>query len=145
MLFPVMAGVWYFYPFAIGRRLSFRLGIWSFWLCFAGFNIAFLPMHLTGLLGMPRRVFTYGAGMGWDWLNLTSTIGAFVFAAGFLVFVWDCVRPKGDAEKSPHNPWNAGTIEWLAQHPSPSYGMRAIPEVHSRYPLWDDKDMVARV
>jgi cytochrome c oxidase subunit I len=145
MLFPVMAGVWYFYPFAMGKRLSFKLGVWSFWLCFAGFNIAFLPMHLTGLLGMPRRVYTYGAEMGWDGLNLLSTVGAFIFAAGFLVFVWDCVRPKGEAEKTTHNPWNAGTLEWLAPHPSPSYGMRAIPTVHSRYPLWDDKEMIGRV
>ena len=99
MLFPVMAGVWYFYPFVTGKRLSRNLGIWSFWLAFTGFNVTFLPMHLTGLLGMPRRVFTYGAEMGWDWLNLTSTIGAFIFAAGFLVFVWDCVRPKGKARE----------------------------------------------
>src|SRR5690606_4534019 len=80
MLFPVIAGVQYYYPFATGKMLSRRLGIWSFWLTFIGFNVAFLPMHLTGLLGMPRRVFTYGAERGWDTLNLISTIGAFVFA-----------------------------------------------------------------
>jgi cytochrome c oxidase subunit I len=145
MLFPVMAGVWYFYPFATGKRLNFKLGVWSFWLTFIGFNAAFLPMHVTGLLGMPRRVFTYGAEMGWDVLNLTSTVGAFVFAAGFLAFVWDCVRPKGKAEDSPHNPWKAGTIEWLAEIPSKPFGMRSIPEVHSRYPLWDDPGIIKRV
>src|SRR5690606_37512126 len=82
MLFPVLAGVQYYYPFATGKLLSRRLGIWAFWLSFAGFNVTFLPMHLTGLLGMPRRVFTYGADRGWELLNMVSTIGAFVFAAG---------------------------------------------------------------
>ena len=145
MVFPVMAGVWYFYPFATGKRLSFRLGVWSFWLSFVGFNIAFLPMHLTGLLGMPRRVFTYGSEMGWDWLNLTSTVGAFVFATGFLLFIWDCVRPKGKDEDAGRNPWDAGTLEWLAPSPGPSYGLRAIPQIESRYPLWDDKGLASRI
>jgi cytochrome c oxidase subunit I len=144
MLFPVMAGVWYFYPFVTGKLLSFNLGVWSFWLTFLGFNAAFLPMHLTGLLGMPRRVFTYGADRGWDALNLFSTIAAFVFAAGFLLFVFDCLRPKPRQAQSPHNPWKAGTIEWLAQHPSPSYGIRAIPRVETRYPLWEEAGIVER-
>jgi cytochrome c oxidase subunit I+III len=145
MLFPVMGGIWYFYPFVTGRRLGERLGIWAFWLMFAGFNIAFLPMHLTGLLGMPRRVFTYGAERGWDWLNLMSTAGAFVFAAGFLVLVWDCVRPKQRPRRPLRNPWRAGTLEWLTPLPAPSYGLRAIPDVNSRYPLWDDRTLAARV
>jgi cytochrome c oxidase subunit I len=145
MLFPVMAGIWYFYPFATGRRLSFRLGVWSFWLSFLGFNSAFLPMHLTGLLGMPRRVFTYSAELGWDWLNLLSTIGAFVFASGFLLFIWDCVRPKSEADRVERNPWRAGTLEWAASLPGPTYGLRAIPEINSRYPLWDTPDLPARL
>ncbi len=144
MLFPVMGGVWYFFPFATGRKLSYRLGLWSFWLSFIGFNSAFLPMHLTGLLGMPRRVFTYGADRGWEWLNLASTIGAFVFAAGFLVFVWDCVRSMTHGAASGRNPWNAGTLEWLTPLPGPDYGLRAVPQVESRYPLWDDKTLAAR-
>jgi cytochrome c oxidase subunit I+III len=144
MLFPVMAGVWYFYPFVTGKLLSFRLGVWSFWLSFLGFNAAFLPMHLTGLLGMPRRVFTYGAERGWDGLNLFSTIAAFVFAAGFLLFVFDCLRPKTRQPAAAHNPWRAGTIEWLAQHPSPSYGIRAIPQVGTRYPLWEEPGIIER-
>ncbi|HTN62231.1 MAG TPA: cbb3-type cytochrome c oxidase subunit I [Devosia sp.] len=145
MLFPVMAGVIYYYPFAMGKMLSFRLGLWSFWLSFLGFNIAFLPMHLTGLLGMPRRVFTYGADRGWDWLNLASTIGAFILAAGFLLFVWDCVRPKGEAANAKRNPWNAGTLEWLAPSFSAQWGLRSIPQIGSRYPLWDDKILAQRV
>jgi cytochrome c oxidase subunit I+III len=145
MLFPVLAGVQYYYPFAIGKTLSRKLGIWSFWLMFLGFNVAFLPMHLTGLLGMPRRVFTYSVEMGWQWLNLLSTVGAFVFAAGFLVFAWDCVRPKGRAPLAPRNVWKAGTLEWAGPVPTPSYGMRAIPTITSRYPLWDDKDFVDKL
>jgi heme/copper-type cytochrome/quinol oxidase subunit 1 len=89
-----MAGVWYFYPFVTGRQLRRKLGIWSFWLMFAGFNIAFLPMHLTGLRGMPRRVFTYPVGMGFDALNLVSTIGALILAAGLAVVFSDMIRSK---------------------------------------------------
>ena len=145
MLFPVMAGVCYYYPFVTGKLLSRRLGIWSFWLSFIGFNAAFLPMHLTGLLGMPRRVFTYGAQMGWTWLNLWSTVAAFVFAAGFLLFVWDCVRSWRKGKPAGHNPWQAGTLEWLAPLPGPIYGIRAIPQIDSRYPLWDDPALTARI
>ena len=145
MLFPVLAGVQYYYPFAVGKTLRRDLGIWSFWLMFAGFNVAFLPMHLTGLLGMPRRVFTYSAEMGWDWLNLISTIGAFVFAAGFLLFVWDCVWSAWKGPVPKRNAWNAGTIEWVNRVPSDAWGLRSIPWVHSRYPLWDDKDILATI
>jgi len=143
MLFPVMAGVQYYYPFAMGKPLSRKLGIWSFWLMFIGFNVAFLPMHLTGLMGMPRRVFTYGADMGWTWLNLVSTIGAFVFAAGFLVFVWDCVRAKRREPYVKRNHWNAGTLEWAMPVPQPPYALRSIPTVNTRYPLWEQKDYLA--
>ena len=142
MLFPVMAGVQYYYPFAVGKTLSRKLGIWSFWLTFIGFNVAFLPMHLTGLLGMPRRVFTYGAERGWDLLNMISTIGAFVLAAGFLLFVWDCVRPKRNEPDAERNVWNAGTLEWAGKVPADDYGLRSIPQVGSRYPLWDDKALL---
>lgn len=145
MLFPVLAGVQYYYPFAIGKTLSRSLGIWSFWLTFIGFNVAFLPMHLTGLLGMPRRVFTYGAERGWDELNLISTIGAFVFATGFLLFAWDCVRPKRHQPDVKRNVWNAGTLEWAGRVPSDNWGLRSIPQISSRYPLWDDKDLLANI
>lgn len=145
MLFPVLAGVQYYYPFAMGKMLSRSLGIWSFWLTFIGFNIAFLPMHLTGLLGMPRRVFTYGAERGWDELNLVSTIGAFVFAIGFLLFAWDCVRPKRHEPDARRNIWNAGTLEWAVRVPSDDWGLRSIPQISSRYPLWDDKTLLADI
>ncbi len=143
MLFPVLAGVHYYFPLVRGRMLSRRLGIWSFWLIFGGFNLAFLPMHLTGLLGMPRRVFTYGADRGWDELNLASTIGAFVFAAGFAVFVWNCLRPGAAAAL--RNPWGAGTLEWATPLPARPWGLRSIPRVTSRYPLWDEPGIEMRM
>jgi cytochrome c oxidase subunit I+III len=143
MLFPVLAGVWYYYPFVTGKILSRRLGIWSFWLMFGGFNAAFLPMHLTGLLGMPRRVFTYGADRGWSELNLLSSLAAGVLAAGVLLFVWDCLRPGKAA--APRNLWKAGTLEWLSPLPGPPFAPRAIPQVDSRYPLWDDPGLPARI
>ena len=145
MLFPVMAGIQYYYPFVTGKVLSRGYGIWSFWLMFAGFNITFLPMHITGMLGMPRRVFTYSAERGWDLLNLVSSVGSFIFAAGFLLLVWDCIRPKRNQGLAPRNVWNAGTLEWAAPVPSKNWGMRSIPQINSRYPLWDDKDLLATI
>ena len=145
MLFPVIAGVYYFFPFIRKKRLSERLGRWAFWLIFSGFNICFLPMHLTGLFGMPRRVYTYPGGLGWDGLNLISTLGAFVIASGFAVFVWDLIRPKGDQPQIERNPWGAGTLEWSHDVPEEAWGVRSIPHVTSRYPLWDQPDMVARM
>jgi cytochrome c oxidase subunit I len=145
MLFPVLAGIQYYYPFATGKVLSRAYGIWSFWLTFIGFNVTFLPMHLTGLLGMPRRVFTYGAERGWDLLNLVSTVGAFIFAAGFLLFVWDCVRPKGKQPNVERNVWNAGTLEWAGRVPADDWGLRSIPRINSRYPLWDDPKLLQTI
>jgi cytochrome c oxidase subunit I+III len=145
MLFPVVAGIYYFYPAITGRKLSDRLGRSAFWLMLTGFTLAFVPMHLTGLRGMPRRVFTYPEGLGWDWLNLASTVGAFVFAAGFLVVVWDVLRPKGREPYAPRNCWNAGTLEWLAEVPAQSWGVRSVPLIESRYPLWDQQDFMRDV
>ncbi|WP_417601446.1 cytochrome c oxidase subunit I [Pararhodobacter oceanensis] len=145
MVFPVIAGVYYFFPFIRKKMLSERLGRWAFWLIFTGFNVTFLPMHLTGLLGMPRRVFTYPEAAGWGWLNMISTLGAFVIAAGFAVFVWDLLRPKGAQQQMPRNPWAAGTLEWSHDIPAEYWGARSIPHITSRYPLWDDPDLVARM
>lgn len=144
MLFPVIAGLYYYYPLIDARKLSERLGRIAFWLMFTGFNIAFFPMHLTGLRGMPRRVFTYPAELGWDWLNLISTLGAFVFVAGVLVVVADVVRPKHRQPRGDVNPWDAGTLEWITE-PEENWGVRSIPVVESRYPLWDQKDLAREV
>ncbi len=145
MVFPVIAGVYYFYPFFTKKLMSDRLGRWAFWLIFIGFNATFLPMHLTGLKGMPRRVFTYPSGLGWDTLNLISTLASFVIAAGFAVFVWDLLRPKGHQPHPPRNPWRAGTLEWSHDIPEKPWGVRSIPVVTTRYPLWDQPRIVARM
>lgn len=145
MIFPVIAGVYYFYPFIRKKKLSERLGRWSFWLIFVGFNVTFLPMHLTGLNGMPRRIYTYPEGIGWDWLNMISTLGSFVIAAGFAVFVWDLFRPKRGQAQVERNPWQAGTLEWSHEIPEEAWGVRSIPHVTSRYPLWDQPQIVERM
>ena len=134
MLFPVFAGLYYWMPLINGNPMSERLGRWVFGLMFGGFNVAFFPMHISGLLGMPRRVYTYGSEMGWDALNMISTIGAFAFAFGVLLFMVDAVRTLRKAEKEVGNPWGAATLEWL---PSEDYGTRSIPRIDGADPLWD--------
>ena len=145
MVFPVIAGVYYFFPFFRKKMLSERLGRWAFWLIFTGFNVTFLPMHLTGLLGMPRRVYTYPGGLGIDWLNQISTVGAFVIAAGFAIFAWDIVRPKKDQPQIARNPWGGGTLEWSHEIPETKWGVRSIPHITTRYPLWDQPKLVERM
>jgi cytochrome c oxidase subunit I+III len=140
-LFPIFAGCYYYFPLINGKALSERLGRIGFWLAFVGFNVAFLPMHLTGLRGMPRRVFTYPPELGLTALNMASTIGAFVLAAGVGVIFWDLLRPKGKQPYSPRNPWQAGTLEWLQEMPGQPWGIRSIPEIDSRYPLWDQPNL----
>jgi cytochrome c oxidase subunit I+III len=141
-LFPIFAGCYYFFPLVSGKKLSDRVGRIAFWLAFAGFNIAFLPMHLTGLRGMPRRVFTYPANAGLDVLNFTSSVGAWILAGGVALIFWDLIRPKGRLPDSERNPWRAGTMEWVQEMPAQPWGIRSIPEIDSRYPLWDQPNFV---
>jgi cytochrome c oxidase subunit I+III len=141
-LFPIFAGFYYFFPLVNGKKLSDKLGKIAFWLAFIGFNVAFMPMHLTGLRGMPRRVFTYPANLGFDALNLASTVGAFILAAGIAVVVWDLIRPKGKQPYVERNPWGAGTLEWVQEMPGKPWGIRSIPEIDSRYPLWDQSNFL---
>ncbi|HEX6155863.1 MAG TPA: cytochrome c oxidase subunit I, partial [Burkholderiales bacterium] len=143
MVFPLFAAFYYWVPYCSRNALSERLGRWVFGLMFAGFNIAFLPMHLTGLLGMPRRVYTYQAGLGWDALNMVSTIGAFMLAAGVAIFLFDLLRRfRMASEDNAGNVWNAGTLEWL---PNGNYSNRSIPIVESREPLWDQPNLARDV
>ena len=144
-IFPVVAGFYYFFPLVNGKKLSDKLGKIVFWLLFIGFNVTFLPMHLTGLIGMPRRIFTYPTALGFDVLNLVSSTGAFILAAGFAVLVWDIVRPKGKEPYAERNPWGAGTLEWLAEMPDKPWGVRSIPEIDARYPLWSQPNFVRDV
>jgi cytochrome c oxidase subunit I+III len=141
-VFPLLAALYYYYPLVGGKLLSERLGRISFWLVFAGFNLTFMPMHVLGMLGMPRRVFTYPAGLGFETLNFVATIGAFILAAGIAVVVGDVLRPKGSQPLAPRNPWGAGTLEWLQEMPGQPWGMRTVPEIDARYPLWQQPDFL---
>jgi cytochrome c oxidase subunit I+III len=136
MVFPLFAGIYYWVPYTSRNALSERVGRWVFWLIFLGFNISFFPMHISGIVGMPRRVYTYPAGMGWDALNMISTLGAFMIAAGVLLLLIDVARRfRMSAEGNAGNVWNAGTLEWL---PNGNYSNRSVPLVSSAYPLWDN-------
>ena len=141
-IFPIIAGVYYYYPIVADKHLSKRLGTIAFWLSFVGFNVTFFPMHLSGMLGMQRRVFTYPADLGFDTLNLVSTIGAFILGAGIAVVVWDVLRPKKKEPYPERNPWGAGTLEWVQEMPGKPWGIRSIPEIDSRYPLWDQPNLL---
>jgi cytochrome c oxidase subunit I+III len=136
MVFPLFAGLYYWMPLVSKRQLSERLGRWAFWFMLIGVNVTFFPMHITGLIGMPRRVYTYPAGIGWDNLNLLSTIGAFLIAAGVAIVIVDFIRnfrlDRGEGNLG--NVWEAGTLEWL---PAGNYQTRSIPIIESREPLWD--------
>jgi len=144
MVFPLFGAIYHWAPTVSGKALSEPLGKAAFWLMFAGFNLAFFPMHLTGLMGMPRRVYTYPEGLGWDLPNLLSTVGAFAFAAGVLVVLVDLALHLRLAGKVDVNPWNASSLEWL---PLDNYAARSIPRVESLDPLWDQpglREQVAR-
>jgi heme/copper-type cytochrome/quinol oxidase subunit 1 len=122
-----------------GRMLSERLGRWNFWVMFAGFNLGFFPMHISGLLGMPRRVYTYPAGLGWDTVNLITTVGSFVFAAGVLLLFVNVWWSRRNGVRAGPNPWDGPTLEWAMPSPPPAYNFAVIPTVGSRHPLWEDR------
>ena len=141
VLFPLFAGVYYWAPKFLNKMLNETLGRWNFWLLFIGVNLAFFPMHIAGLLGMPRRVYTYQAGLGWDIYNFLSTIGAFIIALSILVFAYNLFWSLRYGENAGSNPWDADTLEWGTPTPVPQYGFRTLPIVHSRYPLWDQRGL----
>lgn len=144
MLFPVFAGLYYYYPLIDGKHMSEKVGRFAFWMMFCGFNITFFPMHLSGLRGMPRRVYTYPADLGWDWLNLISTMGAVVLGIGMFAVVVDVTLHRRRKPKGEVNPWKAGTLEWVSE-PEENWGVRSIPRIESRYPLWEQPDLARQV
>jgi cytochrome c oxidase subunit I+III len=139
--FPIFAGIYYWFPKFTGRMLDERLGRWNFWLLFVGVNVAFFPMHIVGLLGMPRRVYTYAEGLGWDSYNLISTIGVLIVGPGILVFIWNVWRSYRHGEPAGPNPWGADTLEWATDSPPVEHGWSTMPVVRSRHPLWDQDDL----
>jgi cytochrome c oxidase subunit I+III len=142
MVFPMFAALAYWLPLVNGNTMSERWGRWSFALSFIGFNLAFFPMHISGLLGMPRRVYTYDGTLGWNSLNMLSTIGAFILALGIALFFIDMVRTLRKPKQHAGNPWHASTLEWL---PNEDYGMRSIPQIASRDPLWEQTGLAEEV
>jgi cytochrome c oxidase subunit I+III len=145
MVFPLFAALTYYMPRETGRMMNEKLGQLSFWLMFIGFNVAFLPMHWTGMIGMPRRVFTYPAGSGWEMLNLISTLGSYMIAAGVLVFIINVVWHLRLGFRAGVNPWQSEGLEWATETPSHPYNHRSIPRVKSVAPLWDQPDIVSRI
>ena len=139
--FPIFAGVYYWFPKFTGKLLDERLGRWNFWLLFVGVNVTFFPMHVVGLLGMPRRVYTYSADSGWGSYNLISTIGVFIIVPGIAVFIWNVIRSLRRGRPAGANPWHADTLEWAVSSPPAEHGWSVLPIVHSRHPLWDDRDL----
>ena len=135
-LFGIFAGLYYWWPKMTGRMLSERAGRWNFWLMFVGFNVTFFPMHFLGLLGMPRRIYTYAGGLGWDLWNLVSTVGVFILALGILVFIVNAAASLRSAAPAPADPWDGRTLEWAVSSPPPEYNFRNIPTVHHRDELW---------
>jgi len=141
VVFPLFAGLYYWLPKITGRLCDERLGRWSFGIMFGAFHVAFFPMHILGLLGMPRRVYTYPSGLGWDVLNLVVTIGAFAFAAGILLSVWNWVRSRSKGAEAGRDPWGGDTLEWSQESPPADAQFAAIPVVRSRHPLWRQDDL----
>ena len=138
-LFGIFAGIYYWYPKAVGRLLDRRLGLLHFWLFTIGFHVTFDTMHFPGLLGMPRRIFTYDAGRGWETLNLITSIGALLQAVAVLCLAINLVRSRKKGEKAGNDPWDAWTLEWATTSPPPEYNFASAPVVRSRRPLWDLK------
>ncbi len=142
-VFPMLAAVYYWLPHVTGRVPRLSLGVAAFWLIFIGFNLTFLVMHATGLLGMTRRIYTYDASTGWEWVNLVSSIGSFVMAIGFALFAVDILLQFRFWKRARRNPWDAGTLEWATAIPPPSYSFGSIPAVDHRSPLKEAADLPA--
>ncbi len=139
ILFALFAAFYYWFPKMSGRMYNERLGKWHFWLFLIGFHLTFDFMHIPGLLGMPRRIYTYEPGRGWDIWNLIITVGVFFQAAGILLFVCNLLWSRIKGPVCTSDPWDAWTLEWSTSSPPPEYNFAAIPVVRSRRPLWDIK------
>ncbi|MFL5624545.1 MAG: cytochrome c oxidase subunit I [Ktedonobacteraceae bacterium] len=139
-VFGIFAGIYYWFPKITGRFLGDRLGQVQFWLMMIGVNLTFFPMHLLGLLGMPRRIYTYPDNLGWNLDNLLATIGAFIIAVAILVFLWNLIISLGNGEKAGDDPWDAFTLEWDTSSPPAHYNFLTIPTVRSRRPFYDKKN-----
>ena len=143
-VFPVLGGITYWFPKFTGRMMNERFGRWTFWVVLTGFNVGFFPMHVSGLLGMPRRIYTYPPGMGWDTSNLVTTIGSFIFGIGIVMFVVNALVSARRGARAGANPWRAAGLEWSVASPAPVYNFAVLPLVASRHPLWETRDDARR-
>ncbi len=135
-IFALTAGAYYWWPKMFGRMLNETLGKVHFWLMLIGFNLTFFPMHFVGLLGMPRRVYTYPAGLGFTSFNETSTVGAFVLAVAFLVFIVNILKTWRTGAPAPADPWGGATLEWSIPSPPQEWNFPVEPTVTEKDPLW---------
>jgi len=138
-LFGLFAGIYYWFPKFTGRLLRDGLGQLHFWLMFIGFNVTFQPMMILGLLGMPRRIYTYSEGFGWGLWNMMATVGAFMIAASILIFIYNVIVSLRSKERAGADPWDARTLEWSIPSPPPPYNFAEIPQVHARDDFWHRK------
>src|SRR5436190_1653269 len=141
VVFPIFGALYFWLPKITGKMLDERLGKISFWTMFIGFNVAFFPMHILGFLGMPRRVYTYESGLGWDGLNLIVSLFSVVFAVGTLLTLYNIGWSLRRGQPAGPDPWHADTLEWAASSPPPEHNFDAIPVIASRHPLWDQRPL----
>jgi cytochrome c oxidase subunit 1 len=139
LLFTLFGAIYYWFPKATGRMLNETLGKWHFWLLVIGFHMTFDPLHFAGMLGMPRRIYTYAAGRGWEGLNLFASIGVIFQAAAIACLTWNIIYSLRKGPASGNDPWDAWTLEWATTSPPPEYNFAVEPEVRSARPLWDLK------
>jgi heme/copper-type cytochrome/quinol oxidase subunit 1 len=139
-VFPLLGALYFWFPKITGRIMDEGLGRWNFWLAFVGFNLAFFPMHILGLQGMPRRVYTYLPEMGWGPLNLLASVGALILATSFVLLLLNVIISAARGAIADDNPWDAGTLEWATSSPPAPYNFSRIPFVTHREPLWDNRD-----
>jgi cytochrome c oxidase subunit I len=139
LVFAVFGGFYYWWPKVFGRLLNEKMGKVHFWLMVLGFNLTFFPMHFLGFEGQPRRTYTYASGMGWDFMNLLATVGAFIIAASVLVFLVNVIFTARRGEKAGHDPWDGRTLEWSIPSPPPEYNFAVVPVVTSLDDYWHHK------
>ncbi len=131
-VFPMLAAIYYWMPHVTGRQSVHRISVPAFWLIFIGFNLTFFLMHITGLMGMPRRVYTYPSAFGWDWLNLLSSVGGFILTMGFALVMADMILQFRFGAHFRRNPWQAGTLEWAIPTRPTSYAFASLPKIEQR-------------
>jgi cytochrome c oxidase subunit 1 len=139
LMFTLFAAIYYWFPKATGKMLNEKLGKWHFWLLVIGFHLTFDPLHFAGILGMPRRIYTYAGDRGWNEINLIASVGVVFQAAAILCMVWNIIQSLRTGKKAGDDPWDGWTLEWGTSSPPPEYNFAAVHEVRSSRPLWDLK------